>query len=157
MAGYALDKAVEVTKQEDGGVAMSFTLEDVSKFPALVEALRYRATPDGGKQLVYEELGRQVSASFRTATLSGAVKMSITFMVTPGAQLFVSPKAGEEQQVAQDKIAADGTVAMDVPIVRGQESVYARTVLGEVEKCIKIDLFTGAITEVTKANYQAQK
>jgi hypothetical protein len=122
-----------------------------------VEALKYKATASGGKVLAYEESGRQISSAFRTVAIKGTVKVTVTFAVTPGARLFYSPVAGEETEVPAEKIAADGKVSLDVSIARGQEAVYGRTVLGEVEKCIKIDIYTGEVTEITRAEYDSHK
>jgi hypothetical protein len=52
-------------------------------------------------------------------------------------------------------IDATGNVTLPVTIAKGQEFVYARTVLGGVERCIKVDIFSGETVEITKAAYLA--
>jgi hypothetical protein len=157
IAPLAVDNAVAVEAAADGFSAMTFTLADVSAYPALVEALKYKTAADGTKTLVFEESGRQISSAFRTVAIRGQVKMTVTFSVTPGAKLFYSPAAGQETEVPADQIAADGKVTMDVSIARGQEAVYGRTVLGEVEKCIKIDIYSGDVMQIARAEYDAHK
>jgi len=81
------------------------------------------------------------------------VTVSVSFSVAPGAKLFYSPAPGTEEEVPAEKIDADGKVSLQVSIVKGQEFIYARTVLGEVEKCIKIDIFSGEAADVSRAQY----
>ena len=150
--------AVEVTADEgEDIVRISFVLPGVAAVPKFIENLKHKAGPDGATALAFEESGRQLSTEFRTVALRGSVKVSVKFAVTPGAQLYYSPSPGQETQVPADKISEAGEVTLDVAIARGQESIYARTVLGELEKCIKIDIFTGATVEIAKADYDARK
>ncbi len=137
-----------------GSIGMAFTLADVTALPALVESIKYRLTDDGGKALVFEESGRMVTSKFRTAAITGTVSVSVSFCIAPGADLFYSAAPGEETQVAAGKIDRDGNVTLQVAIARGQEFIYARTVLGEIEKCIKIDIFTGESVEISRAQYE---
>ncbi len=157
IAAKAVDGAVEETTAQDGMVTMTFTLADITLLPALAQDVRYRTAEDGTKTLVFEEAGREFASSFRAAKISGAIKVSVTFSVAPGATLYYSPKAGEEVELPADVIDDQGKVDMDVAIVRGQEFIYARTVLGEVERCVKIDIFTAAATDVTRAAYDAHQ
>jgi hypothetical protein len=148
--------AVEVTTGEAGMVTMAFTLADVTALPKLAEQLKYK-TSDSGKALAFEESGRQVSTSFRTVAISGSVKVTLQFTISPGAKLFYSGKPGEETEVPADKIDASGNVKLDAPIARGQGFVYARTVLGAVEKCIKVDIYDSSVTQISRAAYDAHQ
>jgi hypothetical protein len=148
---------VEVTSGEGGTVTMSFMLPDVTAAPAVIEELKYRVSGDGSKLLVFEESARQVASTFRTVAIKGAVKVTLNFTISPGAKLFYSAAAGQEAEVAADRIGAQGNVTMDVAIARGQDFVYARTVLGEVEKCIKVDIFDSSVSTISRAEYDAHK
>jgi hypothetical protein len=155
VAAQAVGGEVTVSTDAAGQVVMSFTLSDLSALPALSEAIRTRAgaTP----QPAFEELSRKLSVSFRTASLHGAVTMTVHFTVTPGSQLFVSLSPGAEAQVDPANLSAAGDATVTVQLPRGERSVYARSVLGAVEKCICLDVLTGDATDITREQYQTHQ
>ena len=85
------------------------------------------------------------------------MKINVTFMIAPGASLFYSPAPGAETSVPAESIDETGKVTLEASIARGQEFVYGRTVLGEIERCIKIDIYTGEVAEISKAAYEAHQ
>ena len=154
IVGQSLDGVVETAEAEGGGVTMTFTLPDVTLLPKLAHDLSYKAD---GTTLIFQEEGRSVASTFRTARISGSIKITVTFNIAPAAALFYSPAPGEEVAVPAESVDETGKVTLDVSINRGQEFVYGRTVLGEIERCIKIDIYTGEVAEIAKDAYEAHQ
>ena len=157
VAAASVGGSVDVSMAEDGAVTLIFVLPDVTAVPKVAHDLRFKAGADGTQTMVFEEEGRTVSSSFRTARITGSVKINVTFMIAPGASLFYSPAPGAETSVPAESIDETGKVTLEASIARGQEFVYGRTVLGEIERCIKIDIYTGEVAEISKAAYEAHQ
>ena len=146
---------VQETTAADGAFSLAATLADAASYAAVVDALQFRAEADGSRRQVFQLADKELRSSFTTVQIKGTVKVTVTFTVTPGATLFHSAAPGQETQVDAALIDATGNVTLPVTITKGQEFVYARTVLGGVERCIKVDIFSGETVEVTKAAYLA--
>jgi hypothetical protein len=126
--------------------------------PRLIEDLKYK--PDrgtaGGKVLMHELLafGCRLEATYRTADIRAGIETTLSFKVTPGAKLYYSPAPGQpEQEVA---VGSDGTVGFRIKIARGQDAIYARTQLGAVNRYIRVDVFSGEVTDATETEYRTK-
>jgi hypothetical protein len=144
--------------QWPGGDTVTFDHLGTNVIPQLLDDLKYR--PDsgvsGGKVLVHElvEFGCRVEGAYRTGDIRAGIETTLSFKVTQGARLFYVPAPGQKEE--EVTVGADGAVSFEIRIARGQDAIYARTELGEVKKYIRVDVYTGAVTDVTEDEYRAK-
>lgn len=80
--------------------------------------------------------------------------MVVKFSVKPGSKLFYRFEGGSEID-ATPQVDPNGEVALKLQIRKGQkeEYIFARTVLDEVSRHIKINIFSQSVTDIDKAEY----
>jgi hypothetical protein len=93
-----------------------------------------------------------LSVNYNTITLTGTIKVSLTFHVDPGASLYIKPQGGREEDISSSVTPA-GDVEYMATIGKGQDFVYARANVGGVDKYIKVDVHSGSMFYITKAEY----
>ena len=133
-----------------------FTLASLDHVAKLDAALRAKAAEAGDHAptaLLYEQFDTRFSASHRTVTLTATLESVVRFKITPGASLFYSLGAGQEVAVPREQVDSAGQVALTLRIPRGQRYLYARSVVGEVQRCLRINCETGQTEEVERAAY----
>lgn len=140
------------------GVTVTFDNLRIDVIPHLLDDLKYKqdTATAGGKLLMHElvDFGCQLEASYRTADIRAGIDTMLSFKVTRGARLYYVPAPGQNEQ--EVKVHADGTVSFHMRIARGQDAVYARTELGVVRRYIRVDVFSGDVTDVTEEEYRAK-
>jgi hypothetical protein len=103
-------------------------------------------------QQVLNGSGAMFSVNYDTITLTGTIKVSLTFKVDPGARLYIKPQGGREEEITSS-VTPTGDVEYMATIGKGQDFLYARANVGGVDKYIKIDVHSGALYQITKAEY----
>ncbi len=104
--------------------------------------------------VVFAQINPVFTTGYRTAQLEGGLTMALRFSISPGATLFYAADGDEEVAVPDSCIAVDGTVFFPTSVREGQRYVYGRTVLGDVTKCIRIQVFTGHTEEIPLEEYR---
>jgi hypothetical protein len=144
--------------QWSGTDTVTFSELRTDLIPQLLVDLKYK--PDtgsaDGKVLMHElvDFSCHLEATYRTADIRAGIETTLSFQVTPGARLYYVAAPGQrEQQVA---VESSGTVSFRIKIARGQDAIYARTQLGAVNRYIRVDVYSGEVTEVTEAEYRAK-
>jgi hypothetical protein len=89
---------------------------------------------------------------YDSAHLGAALEVIVHFRVTPGAQLFYKPQAEQEQEITS-KITASGDVTLRTSIEKGHDYIYARSVSGNVNKYIRINVYSQEVREISKSEY----
>jgi hypothetical protein len=152
------EHVLESTGRDDKGMyrQYSFAITSADKIAELSATLPFRATTVDGKtvaKLVYEELDARFQTHFRTVTITGTVEVLVRFRITPKASLFYSVEPGKEVSVPQAQVAPDGGVTLSVRVPRTQQFVYGRSVLGQVERFLRINVETGQAEEIERGAY----
>ncbi|MBI5361306.1 MAG: hypothetical protein HZA48_12080 [Planctomycetes bacterium] len=97
-----------------------------------------------------------VGITFRTTNISGSITVVIAGKVAPGATLKLGFNPEDMTDYTdKDKIynKATGDFKAQVPLVKGKEYVYGVSELGAVTKYIRIDIWTGACTDITEQEF----
>lgn len=134
----------------------TFAVSSLSDIRALNSTLPFKSSKVGERRVtarIYEEFEPTYVTNFRTATITGSVEILVRFKVTPGASLFYSIEAEKEVPVPREQIGYNGDVTLRVRIPRSQEYVYARSVLGQVERYLRIDVESGQAEEIGRESY----
>jgi hypothetical protein len=94
----------------------------------------------------------QFSILYETIDIKATIRVIVTFRITPGARLFYKPQGRGEKDIT-DLVGEDGTVTLETQIGRGQEYIYGRTLSGEVQRFIKINVYTQKVTDIDESEY----
>ncbi len=92
-------------------------------------------------------------AEYATLDIAASVEVIVRIRVTPGARLFYKPDGYLEKELTE-RIDRNGEISFPARIRPGQEHIFARVLSGGIEKFIKINVFTQAMTEIEKSAYQ---
>ena len=137
-----------------------FAVASVAEIEKLDSVLPFRgghAGQDGSAVLLYEQFDTQYFTRYRTVTITGSVEIVVRFRITPGASLYYSIGPGKEIPVPQSSVDASGRVALRVRIPRSQQFVYGRSVLGGVQRYLRINVETGQAEEIGRAAYLGRR
>jgi len=115
----------------------------------------YQQGLSGGltQELEFSQKEFVVRATYETARLEAGLQMVLKFTITPGAQLFYAVEGGYEEEVPDLFVSEDGQVELPVSVEEGQRFVYARTLVGEVVRCIRVYIYTGETEDITLQEY----
>lgn len=152
--------------QQEGGpglfssqdhVKYSFTVEGgLLRVAELDSAISYKVSNGQATNLLYDQLDSRFTTRYRTARLSGTVETIVRFQVAEGAKLYYSLEPGTEIPVPDNQIVS-GNVELMVRLPRTEQYVYARTVLGRVEKFLRIDVSTGEAEAIDSRAYRERE
>ena len=92
------------------------------------------------------------SVVYETARLDAALEIIVRFRITPGAELFYVT-SGRGEQKADLPENHDGNIRLRTRIAPGQRAIYGRTVLGGVERFIRVDVFTQEVQRISRSEY----
>ncbi len=148
----------ETTGQDERGKFTEFSLvvRGVRKLADLSAVLPFQKRKVGDAEsvsIVFEEFDPQYSTNFRTVSITGSLRILVRFRITPKATLYYSVQPDRELLVPENQIDKDGNVELQVQIPRTQEYVYARTVMGTVERYLRINVETGRAEEIQRELY----
>ncbi len=90
--------------------------------------------------------------NFDAAAIAGEMQVILRLRTTPGAKLFYKPQDAAEQDLTS-KVQPTGLVEFRTNIHRGQDFIYARTVSGQVERFIRINVFSQQVEEIDPRQY----
>lgn len=130
---------------------LHFKVPDSKTLDAIDAHLRFIDQNDVIQQ-VLNASNAALTIDYDTITLTGTIKVTLTFHVDPGARLYIKPE-GEREREITDSVSPNGDVEYAATIGKGQDFVFARANNGGVDKFIKIDIHSGAVIQITKAEY----
>ena len=149
---YAERNSIDPSDVPNGDqFTLRFKVPDMKTMDEIDAHLRFVDTNDVIQQ-VMNASNATLSIDYDTITLTGGIKVSVTFKVDPGARLYYKPQGGREQDIT-DSVSPTGDVEYLATIAKGQDYIFARANSGGVDKYIKIDIHSGAIYQITKAEY----
>ncbi len=85
--------------------------------------------------------------------LEAKVEVIVKFKITPGSKLWYKPEGQLEVDIT-DKVDSKGAVRFETQIFKNQEFILGRTSYKNAERFIKVNIFTGEVTEIKKSGYQ---
>jgi hypothetical protein len=94
----------------------------------------------------------EFSMKFDSTDIAASIDVILKFTINQGSQLFYKDQGGSEKNITS-MVDSRGRVTLPTKIKRGQEYIFARTVLDNVTRYIKIDVFSQQVTDITKAEY----
>jgi hypothetical protein len=130
---------------------LHFKVSDMKTLDTIDAHLRFIDQNDVIQQ-VLNGSNATASVDYNTITLTGSIKVILTFHVDPGARLYIKPQ-GEGEREITDSVGPNGDVEYAATIGKGQDYVFARANNGGADKFIKIDIHTLAVIAITKAEY----
>jgi hypothetical protein len=85
--------------------------------------------------------------------LEAKVEVIVKFKITPGSKLWYKPENQLELDIT-DKVDKQGNVKFTTKIFKNQEFILGRTSYKGAERFIKINIFSGEVTEINKRDYE---
>jgi len=101
---------------------------------------------------VFNYANPKFSIEYDTVDITALIEVLVRFKITSGAKLFYKPQ-GEPEQDITHLVDANGNVALKTKIRRGQEYIYAKVVSGKVQRHIRINVYSQAVTDIDKTEY----
>ena len=95
---------------------------------------------------------KEFKVSYDSTDISASMEVILRFSVKPGSELFYKDQEGDEINIT-DKVDPWGNVEFNTKIGKGREYISARTVLGNVTRYIKIDIFTQVVSDIDPERY----
>ena len=85
--------------------------------------------------------------------LEAKVEVIVKFKITPGSKLWYKPENQLELDIT-DKVDKQGNVKFTTKIFKNQEFILGRTSYKGAERFIKINIFSGEVSEINKRDYE---
>jgi hypothetical protein len=84
--------------------------------------------------------------------VSASAITTVTFSVKPGSRLYFKNPGGTESDITA-KVDKNGKVTLPTTIKEGQKFVFARAMKDNVNRYIRINIFTSDVQDVTQRDY----
>jgi hypothetical protein len=133
----------------DKDTTYTFFVENLEDIDAIHSEILY--DDDEGDRL-YNVVDPAFRITYQSIEISAALEVTVRFRVTPGAELYYISEDQPEIDITQ-LVDPRGNVALSTSIEQGQQYIYARTVVGDVEKYIMIDIFSREVQEIDESDY----
>lgn len=108
------------------------------------------APEDKGQTLSFRDAAFEIT--YYSAQLSASMEVIVRFDVLPDSQLFYKENGVEKEITSQ--VDEAGNVELRTKIRPDQKYIYARTVLGEVQRYIRIDVFSQEVSDIDADDYR---
>ncbi len=141
-------------KRSPNGFDVSFQITNLANLNDLHEKLLFpEGASRGGKDSqAFNAHDPELFYAYDSVTLGGQVDMVVNFQVTPGARLLYKPQGQPERDIT-DRVAADGSVNLATNLHKDETYIYARTIAGNVERFIRINIFTRQVESISRDQY----
>ncbi len=156
-----IDKAIssvasgDMTKAgSDSSPTYNFTVKKLASLDKINPKILYKnptAKPNNLRQTVTAR-NPIFSITYESTDIEASLEIIIKFNIKPGAQLFFKDEGGAEKDITS-LVGRDGRVILQTKINRGQKYIFARTMLDEVSRYIKIDVNTQKVSDIDKKDY----
>ncbi|OVE73708.1 hypothetical protein BVX93_01010 [bacterium B13(2017)] len=131
----------------------SFNVNSYNTIKLLREELPYKNNNPNSKKLIYQEFSPKFITNFQTVTLEASMEITINFKISAGSELYYCIDPYKEISVPEENIDPLGNVSLPIQIVRDQKYIYAKSILAQVERYLRIDVETGQTEEIDKKIY----
>ncbi|MBL0702246.1 MAG: hypothetical protein JJV91_02060 [Desulfosarcina sp.] len=92
--------------------------------------------------------------TYDSTDISASMDIIITFSVKPSSQLFYKDQGGSEIDITS-RVDRYGEIILKTKIKKGQEFIFARTVLDNVIRYIKINIYNQIVTDIDQTVYDS--
>ena len=92
-----------------------------------------------------------VDFTFDSTDVSASATITVTFHVKPGSRLYYKHPGGVETHHGQGRQA--GQVTLPTAIKEGQKFIYARAVKDNVNRYIRINIFSNEVQDISRREY----
>ena len=92
--------------------------------------------------------------TYASIDIRALLEVVVSFQITPGARLFYKPQ-GESERDISAIVDAEGRVSLRTKIRPRQTYIYARTVSENVERFIRINVYSQEVEDINKEDYPA--
>jgi hypothetical protein len=89
---------------------------------------------------------------YGTIGLNAQIEVILKFQITPGSQLWYKAEGMQEEDISS-KVDSEGNVRFSTKIYKNQEYILGRTSYKGAERFIKVNIFTGTVTEINSSEY----
>lgn len=89
---------------------------------------------------------------YGTIGLDAQIEVILKFQITPGSKLWYKAEGMQEEDIS-DKVDSEGNVKFSTNIYKNQEYILGRTEYKGAERFIKVNIFTGTVTEINASEY----
>lgn len=145
----------DVTKTgTDSSPTYSFTVKKFASLDKIHPQILYKnptAKPRNLRQTVTAR-NPNFTITYESADISASIEVIVRFSIKPGAHLFFKDEGGTEKDITS-QVGPDGKVTLQTKIKRGQKYIFARTVLDEVTRYIKIDINSQKVSDIDRKDY----
>ena len=93
-----------------------------------------------------------VDMTFDSTDVSATATTLIAFNIKPGSRLYYKNPGGVEQDITA-KVDKQGKVVLPITVKEGQKHLYARAMKDNVNRFIRINIFTSQVQDITKREY----
>jgi hypothetical protein len=145
----------DVTKMgTDSSPTYSFTVKKLASLDKIHPRILYKNPTAKPKNLCQTLNARNpnFTITYESTDISASIEVIVRFDIKPGAQLFFKDEGGVEKDITS-QVGPDGKVTLQTKINQGQEYIFARTVLDEVTRYIKINVYSQKVSDIDKSKY----
>lgn len=93
-----------------------------------------------------------VDFTFDSTDVSASATITVTFHVKPGSRLYYKHPGGVESDITA-KVDKQGKVTLPTAIKEGQKFIYARAVKDNVNRYIRINIFSNEVQDISRREY----
>ncbi len=93
-----------------------------------------------------------VDFTFDSTDVSASAAITVTFQVKPGSRLYYKHPGGVESDITA-KVGKQGKVTLPTSIKEGQKFIYARAVKDNVNRYIRINIFSNDVQDISRHEY----
>jgi hypothetical protein len=144
-----------VTKMGTGSSpTYSFTVKKLASLDKIHPRILYKNPTAKPKDLcqTLNAHNPNFTITYESTDILASIEVIVTFDIKPGAQLFYKDEGGVEKDITS-QVGPDGKVTLQTKIKQGQEYIFARTVLDEVTRHIKINVYSQKVSDIDKNEY----
>ncbi len=105
------------------------------------------------QQQTLDSKNARFEITYYSTDITASIKVLLSFRIKPGSQLFYKDQGGSEVDITSN-VNSSGEVTLRTKIKKGQEFIFARTVLNKVSRFIKIDVYTQLVTDIDEIEYK---
>lgn len=156
-----IDRAINSVAQEDvtktgsdSSPTYNFTVKKLASLDKIHPKILYK-NPTARQKNLCQTVNARVpsfSITYESTDIEASLEVIVRFNIKPGAQLFFKDEGGAEKDITS-LVSPDGRVTLQTKINQGQKYIFARTVLDEVSRYIKIDVNTQKVSNIDKKDY----
>jgi hypothetical protein len=138
----------------DSSPKYSFTVKKLASLDKIHPQILYKNPTAKPKDLcqTLNAHNPNFAITYESTDIAASIEVIVRFGIKPGAQLFFKDQGGVEKDITS-QVGHDGSVTLRTKIKQEQKYIFARTVLDEVTRYIKIDVYSQEVSDIDKKEY----